>query len=671
MEGAGPTGPAPFVVSNSMCAGGAHSTGGSAYMSDVAESTPAAPDAAEGAASPDERLAYRGVFQRLFIRPEIGAMMGVLGLWVFFWAVSVPFGTAGGTAQLVDFASSPLGIMAVAVSMLMVGGEFDLSAGAMTGAMGILVILLSLEVGERGGAGLNLWIAIPLSLAFALGVGYWNGFLVERTKLPSFIITLGTFFILIGAKLGFSKLIVDQVQVGDIRNASGYDFWRAIFASEWQRNDHQWGQRDRVFLVLIVAVMALAILATAEMQFARRRAGRSASGLPVFAIGAVAAIVGIAALHRTDSVGGNVLGAGLIAAGVVIGLVGFGRWRFEPIADRGSLAMPAPVVKWLGIGVAGFVASILVAAAMDAADDSNLFFPFTHQGLRATLFLLFVGTGITAMFIALAAARRVSVMTRSVVLGLLTVLLVVMAFFVRSESASVKFRAEGFSVMLGVALLALTWLVLGLLFTERSTVDADADRFGARLFAIAGVLTVVAFVIRLLFTLPAEIEAGINPGKFSVRSVWFIGFTVLCVFVLGKTRFGSWTFAVGGNKEAARQVGVPAARTKTQLFMITAGAAWLVGMLLAFRLNTIQANTGNGEEFEYIIAAVVGGTLLTGGYGTALGGALGAVIIAQATLGIPNARWNSDWRFLFLGVTLLLAVLANRSIRTKAETMRR
>ncbi|MFZ9016478.1 MAG: ABC transporter permease subunit, partial [Ilumatobacteraceae bacterium] len=323
-------------------------------MSDVAESTPAAPDAAEGAASPDERLAYRGVFQRLFIRPEIGAMMGVLGLWVFFWAVSVPFGTAGGTAQLVDFASSPLGIMAVAVSMLMVGGEFDLSAGAMTGAMGILVILLSLEVGERGGAGLNLWIAIPLSLAFALGVGYWNGFLVERTKLPSFIITLGTFFILIGAKLGFSKLIVDQVQVGDIRNASGYDFWRAIFASEWQRNDHQWGQRDRVFLVLIVAVMALAILATAEMQFARRRAGRSASGLPVFAIGAVAAIVGIAALHRTDSVGGNVLGAGLIAAGVVIGLVGFGRWRFEPIDDRGSLAMPAPVVKWLGIGVAGF-----------------------------------------------------------------------------------------------------------------------------------------------------------------------------------------------------------------------------------------------------------------------------------------------------------------------------
>ena len=227
-------------------------------------------------------------------------------------------------------------------------------------------------------------------------------------------------------------------------------------------------------------------------------------------------------------------------------------------------------------------------------------------------------------------------------------------------------------LVVGVVLLAVTWLVLGLLFAERNAIDHQADALGARMLALVGALVVVAFVVRLMFTMPFEIEQGLtNPAKFSVRSLWFVGFTAVAVFVLGQTRFGSWTFAVGGNKEASRQVGVPAARTKTQLFMVVSGAAWLVGMLLAFRLNTIQANTGNGEEFEYIIAAVVGGTLLTGGYGTALGGALGAIIIAEATLGIPNARWNSDWRFLFLGVTLLLAVLANRSIRTKAESMRR
>jgi simple sugar transport system permease protein len=127
---------------------------------------------------------------------------------------------------------------------------------------------------------------------------------------------------------------------------------------------------------------------------------------------------------------------------------------------------------------------------------------------------------------------------------------------------------------------------------------------------------------------------------------------------------------VGGNKLAARSVGVPAARTKTTLFMMVSGAAWLVGMLLAFRLNSVQANVGDGEEFEFIIAAVVGGNLLTGGYGSAAGAAIGALIMAMSFQGIPFSGWNSDWRFLFLGVILLLAVLANNYVRRKAEAAR-
>jgi ribose/xylose/arabinose/galactoside ABC-type transport system permease subunit len=629
----------------------------------------------------DERLAYRGIFQRLFIRPEIGALIGVVGLWVFFWAVAIPFGTANGASNIIDFASSPLGIMAVAVSMLMVGGEFDLSAGAMTGAMGILVVMFSKSTaGEFGGLGLNLWIAIPLSLAVALGIGYMNGWLVERTRLPSFTITLGTYYVLWGAKLGFSKLIVDQVQVGDIRDASGHSFWVKVFASSWDRNEHTFDSRDKVYFVCLMLAIALTVLAAVEMQFTRREAAK-ASGLPTFLAGLAGVVAGIAVLHTTDGVSGNWLGAAIIAGGVLVGLYGYSVWRFEPIADRGEIAISPRVSKLLGVGLVGVAIAILVAWRMDAYNEEEFFFPFTKQGFRATLFLAFGAAGFVALLMAQTAARRINVATRAAVGVIIALTLAAVAFFIRWESkgdpsnpdsiGSVKFRSEAFSVMLGIALFMLVWSLLSLLFEERQRIDQRSDLLGRQMLVAAGVLATIGMVVKLMFTVPREIEAGLAPANFSVRTLWFIGFTIAAVLVLGKTRFGSWTFAVGGNKEASRQVGVPAARTKTQLFMLVSGAAWLAGMLLAFRLNTIQANTGNGEEFDYIIAAVVGGTLLTGGYGTALGGALGAVIVSIATLGIPFARWNSDWSKLFLGVILLLAMLANRSIRTRAEGTRR
>jgi simple sugar transport system permease protein len=164
-------------------------------------------------------------------------------------------------------------------------------------------------------------------------------------------------------------------------------------------------------------------------------------------------------------------------------------------------------------------------------------------------------------------------------------------------------------------------------------------------------------------------EAAATRAVFNYRVsiLWFIAFAVGASLVLMRTRFGSWTFAVGGNKKAAREVGVPAARTKTILFMTVSVAAFIVGMLLAFRLNSVQANVGDGQEFLFIIAAVVGGNLLTGGYGSAAGGALGALIMAMSFQGIPFAGWNSDWRFLFVGVILLLAVLVNNFVRKKAE----
>ena len=93
-------------------------------------------------------------------------------------------------------------------------------------------------------------------------------------------------------------------------------------------------------------------------------------------------------------------------------------------------------------------------------------------------------------------------------------------------------------------------------------------------------------------------------------------------------------------------------------------------MLLAFKLNSIQANTGNGLEFDYIIAAVVGGTALTGGYGSVFGAAIGAFIMAMSQQGPAFSGWNTDWRYVFLGLILLGSVYANKRVRSIAEAIR-
>ena len=138
--------------------------------------------------------------------------------------MSGTFGTAGASLGWIDIVASSLGIMAVAVAMLMIGGEFDLSSGAMTGAMAMLTVFIVKETGDLGGLGLPMAVSLPISLAVALGVGWLNGTMVERTGQPSFIITLATFFSIKGLKLGLANRFVGQIQVASTEEASDYDF---------------------------------------------------------------------------------------------------------------------------------------------------------------------------------------------------------------------------------------------------------------------------------------------------------------------------------------------------------------------------------------------------------------------------------------------------------------
>ena len=142
---------------------------------------------------------------------------------------------------------------------------------------------------------------------------------------------------------------------------------------------------------------------------------------------------------------------------------------------------------------------------------------------------------------------------------------------------------------------------------------------------------------------------------------------MIATVVLTRTRFGNWIYAVGGDANAARNTGVPVRRTKISLFVCTSLASALVGVINLMRLGSMQAGQGIGEEFTFIIAAVVGGCLLTGGYGSAIGASIGAAIIGMAFIGISFAGWNTDWHWLFLGVILFIAVLVNSLIARRAQ----
>ncbi|MFV1962192.1 MAG: ABC transporter permease [Acidimicrobiia bacterium] len=618
--------------------------------------------------STDERLAYRGPIQRLLTRPEIGALVGAAVIWVYFWSVSEVFGTAAGTANYLDV-SATLGIMAVAVSMLMIGGEFDLSAGAMTGATGILVVLLVKAPGEFGGAGFSLWIAIPLVLAFALSIGWFNGIIVERTGLPSFIVTLATFFVLIGAKLGFAKLFTSKVIVEGLNEGSGYAFWSKIFGSAWIRNEHILDTRDTVYTVFLVVGGAAIAYGLLELSYKRKEVSSPVGAIAALT-GFAGAIGGLYGLVSGDATGQNWLYGALVGGSLILASIGIGIWRFDKVVDRGSLSLTRTSVRNIAIGLGALAVGSVVALAIDSASEDIVGFLLTMQGLRAFVFVVGAVAGVTLPVIVARGSARHSPITQFVLMSGASLIIVGLAFLIQSEATSRKFRAEFFAILLLVALALFIAGLMRLMFVGRTGPDRSGDRIGRVLTTGGLALVLLSVAVRLLFMTTEEAAATKAIFSYRVSILWFLGFAVVASLILMRTRFGNWTFAVGGNKKAAREVGVPAARTKTILFMTVSVAAFIVGMLIAFRLNSVQANVGDGQEFFYIIAAVVGGNLLTGGYGSAAGGALGALIMAMSFQGIPFAGWNSDWRFLFVGAILLLAVLVNNFVRKKAEEAR-
>src|SRR3954465_9083355 len=124
-------------------------------------------------------------FNRVLARPEIGALVAAIVIGIFFLIVAPPFRSFDSLATVL-YQSATIGIVAVAVGMLMIGGEFDLSAGVMVTSAGLVNSMFSYEYN------LNLWVGAAVSLVVALAIGFLNGYLVMRTGIASFLITLGT-----------------------------------------------------------------------------------------------------------------------------------------------------------------------------------------------------------------------------------------------------------------------------------------------------------------------------------------------------------------------------------------------------------------------------------------------------------------------------------------------
>ena len=345
---------------------------------------------AQTPATPDERLVRVGPLARVLTRPDIGALLGAIAVFFAFayfargvnW-IGEPAIAASWTDQAAQF-----GIVAVPVALLMIGGEFDLSAGAMIGSSGLLLGYLATF------QGLNIWPAMAIVLLFGLAIGFVNGLVVIRTNLPSFIVTLATFFVLQGVNAALTLKLTGTTAIQEIDSATGFETARRFFASELTQYD------------------------------------------------------------------------------------------------------------------------------------------------------------------------------------------------------------------------------------------------------------------------------------FKVKVLWWIGLTLAGAWLLTKSRFGNWIYSAGGDPVAARNVGVPVARTKITLFMMTSGVAALMGIITAFELRSVQAKEGIGLEFIFIICAVVGGCLLTGGYGSVIGTFFGAAMLGMVQLGIIFAEWDSNWTFTFQGAILFAAVMLNTVIRSRAQRTR-
>jgi simple sugar transport system permease protein len=222
-------------------------------------------------------------------------------------------------------------------------------------------------------------------------------------------------------------------------------------------------------------------------------------------------------------------------------------------------------------------------------------------------------------------------------LALLTALGVAVSVGLLNGGVVITTRIPSFIVTLGTLLI---WSGVLLVITKGFVVQVPRDDLVFQIFSY-------------------RLQEGPLRG-FQVSLFWFLGVIIILSFVLLRTRFGNWIFASGGNERSARSMGVPVDRVWLVLFVVTATAAFLTGLIQTGRFGVVEATRGQGYELQAIAAAVIGGARLNGGYGSVLGAALGASMIAMIQQGLILSGVASYWLRVAIGGLIIGAVILNQ-----------
>ena len=242
----------------------------------------------------------------------------------------------------------------------------------------------------------------------------------------------------------------------------------------------------------------------------------------------------------------------------------------------------------------------------------------------------------------------------------------------------------GLPIWWGIAATLAFGVIVGLvngLMVVRTAVPSLIITLGS-LFAVQGILLGLTVLVTKSTSVALKSEGlaknifgdfvsfgGIfPPGQLQVVVIWWILFTAAYVFFVHYSRYGNWLFAMGGDKVSARNAGIPTDRMTILLFVLSAVSAAFVGMCQAILFNVAQVAGGQSFIFNAIIAVVVGGVLLTGGFGSVIGIFFGTITFAIVNQGIYYTDFDRNWSSLIIGVLLLAAVLMNNTFRQMALT---